>query len=630
MTRLIGIYGFSGIIRRIRRLSLAPGGPLFLLIWCASLIAAVFSGIAVVVYQWSGIALQHSDTTLHITLYPPMLIATLWVLWFGFWWGASIAFLSTLSLSLYSGMLAPLAIIFSFADPLGLAVLAVAYRAMPFNIDLHSLRNLTFFIMISFVAAIFSSSGAFIWTYSEQLSMQDAHAIWEGWWIGALAQNLIVIAPLLWLGTRSVRRWREFHLRRLDPPPLGAENALAIVALIFCAIIGYLLISLQLGRLMFLQIDTNNPAFSHKTLINGLADTTSGFIGIICVVIGFVTFFGLKLFGYRTKALQSEVKQRRSMQRQLERQNKLLAQIAEISAEIQSAKSFSEALERVQYHFPRLMPETSGILYIRNEDDHLQRYLHWGTFQGAIPHLDEEASGAMPDSPYPQSALCLPLMHTDTQFGVLWLSHMPNNLMEDPGVTQNLLEQLTLSLSNRKLQDQLAHEATHDLLTGLFNRRHMQEWMIKEIARSKRTGEQISALMVDIDKFKQLNDHYGHQMGDQALQVVSRYLSQHIREHDLSCRYGGEEFLLLMTDSDQQQACDRAEAIRQGVEGLFVRQGEQRISGITVSIGIATFPDHGQDAESLLLAADMALYAAKNSGRNRCMIAPRPANSNET
>lgn len=172
------------------------------------------------------------------------------------------------------------------------------------------------------------------------------------------------------------------------------------------------------------------------------------------------------------------------------------------------------------------------------------------------------------------------------------------------------------------LQEQLREQAIRDPLTGLFNRRYMQEVFEMALAHAKRLDEPISVLLMDVDHFKSVNDRFGHKAGDLMLEALGRLLRATSRQMDIACRYGGEEFVLLMPDASLPMALQRAESWR----AAFAAQRLDHSGAVlqaTLSVGVAAFPDHGHSVDELLRAADTALYLAKRAGRN-CVKAPGP------
>ncbi len=168
----------------------------------------------------------------------------------------------------------------------------------------------------------------------------------------------------------------------------------------------------------------------------------------------------------------------------------------------------------------------------------------------------------------------------------------------------------------RLLQTKLAEQAVRDPLTGLYNRRYLDETLDREVARARREGSPLSVVMLDVDHFKKLNDAYGHQAGDEVLKSLAELLRQDTRTEDVACRYGGEEFLVLLPSMPLDKARDRAEHWRQQLENHHFSFGNFSLSA-TASFGVSSYPHHGKTPDDLTRAADNALYSAKRSGRNR-------------
>ncbi|HEX2980128.1 MAG TPA: histidine kinase N-terminal 7TM domain-containing protein [Anaerolineaceae bacterium] len=169
------------------------------------------------------------------------------------------------------------------------------------------------------------------------------------------------------------------------------------------------------------------------------------------------------------------------------------------------------------------------------------------------------------------------------------------------------------------LQDQLREQATKDVLTGLHNRRYLGESLEEEFLHARRDGYPVSLMMIDMDTFKDLNDLYGHKAGDMMLETLGKLIRDRIRRSDIACRYGGDEFLLVLPGMDAQDAQRRAEEWRQAFEAISLKYGTNEIRG-TISIGVAVFPEHGSTVDEVICAADEALYQAKAAGRNRVMV----------
>ena len=186
----------------------------------------------------------------------------------------------------------------------------------------------------------------------------------------------------------------------------------------------------------------------------------------------------------------------------------------------------------------------------------------------------------------------------------------------DQEIKKRLWAEQELTQSNHHLKDQ----AMHDGLTGLYNRRYLEESLAREESRARRSGRSLGIMMIDIDDFKRFNDTLGHAAGDAVLRAMGRYLLMAARGEDIVCRYGGEEFVLVMSQAPHSTVLHRAENLRQGVQQLGIEYDGRVVGPITVSIGIGIFPDHGNTVEAVLRAADAAMYEAKQLGRNRVAI----------
>jgi diguanylate cyclase (GGDEF)-like protein/PAS domain S-box-containing protein len=169
------------------------------------------------------------------------------------------------------------------------------------------------------------------------------------------------------------------------------------------------------------------------------------------------------------------------------------------------------------------------------------------------------------------------------------------------------------------LQSQLREQAIRDALTNLFNRRYLEETLERELARAAREGYPLCIVMMDIDHFKNVNDTYGHEAGDLVLKTLGTMVTSQSRQGDFVCRYGGEEFVLVMPNISTEVAKERVNSLHKSIASLYIPFGRFNIN-ITVSMGLSSYPLHGETKEDLLRAADRALYIAKNMGRNRVAV----------
>lgn len=219
--------------------------------------------------------------------------------------------------------------------------------------------------------------------------------------------------------------------------------------------------------------------------------------------------------------------------------------------------------------------------------------------------------------------MCIPLKTPEKTYGLLTIVF--SSKVEISSYYQDILlraaNDIIAAITRLELRDTLMSQAMQDFLTGLYNKRYLDEHLKIEISRAKRKKGQLAIIMADIDYFKRINDEFGHEAGNKILQLISNFLKQSMRSYDTACRYGGEEFVLLMPDTSLEVARQRAEIMREGVKSLSVINNDRPLSGITLSFGVAVFPDHGVSMEAILEAADHALYQAKEQGRDRVCLA---------
>lgn len=225
---------------------------------------------------------------------------------------------------------------------------------------------------------------------------------------------------------------------------------------------------------------------------------------------------------------------------------------------------------------------------------------------------------------------CAPLMAHGELLGLLHIQPKWKGLTDEEAdrlfrAQERMLlamsEHAALALANIKLRETLLDLSIRDPLTGLYNRRFMEESLHRELQRSRRRNTPLGIIMLDIDHFKVFNDTHGHDAGDLLLQALGDYLGKHIRSEDIACRYGGEEFTLILPEASLEFTARRAEDLRVGVEReLRVVLEGQLLGKTTISAGVACYPEHGATSRQILRMADQALYLAKNRGRNRTVI----------
>ncbi len=220
--------------------------------------------------------------------------------------------------------------------------------------------------------------------------------------------------------------------------------------------------------------------------------------------------------------------------------------------------------------------------------------------------------------------LCIPLAAQGEVIGVLTLDGPKAPSAAERRVAMAASEQLALALANLRLQETLRTQSIRDPLTGLFNRRYLEVSLERELMRATRRGLPLAVLMLDIDHFKRFNDSHGHDSGDALLAKFAEVLQRSVRSEDIACRYGGEEFTVVMLEADADVALRCAEQVRAAISTMSVEHRREQLPHVTVSIGLAAFPVDATAADDLLRSADAALYLAKKAGRDRVVTAVSP------
>lgn len=337
----------------------------------------------------------------------------------------------------------------------------------------------------------------------------------------------------------------------------------------------------------------------------------------------------------------------------LERRNTEIALLAEMARLLQSELTQTETLELASTYCEQLLPDSEGEFFLyRNSADALQHASSWGkTVNTELELIDPKECWALRRgrwhlakhkrdlccSHYPASLgveeikdLCLPLIAYGEVLGLLHVRHAGQGAgwQADLQVAEAVAEQTALALANGRMRNVLENQSVKDPLTGLYNRRFMDETLKRELARAERKEACISLVLLDLDNFKHLNDTYGHSAGDAVLRAVSSHLLQSLRASDIACRFGGEELVIILPDCPAENAATRAEEIRSGIEEMQVTDQGQLLR-VTASFGVASTSTCRNDQSTLLKAADSALYIAKRAGKNRVECWPASMSSTQ-
>lgn len=318
-----------------------------------------------------------------------------------------------------------------------------------------------------------------------------------------------------------------------------------------------------------------------------------------------------------------------------------LALLNKLSDKLQLCEQEEETYRVIVDICRKLFPVESGCLCIQNPATGVMDVVtYWGKQdQGVVPEpwsaalslqgIPEKLSTFCPHQRHASSAECLsvPIVVSGEILGLISLClvqksvHNTKREVEAKRIALNrVAKHYALALANLRLREKLRIESIQDSLTGLYNRRYMEESLKREAFRAKRHGSQVGIIMLDVDHFKSFNDLHGHHVGDSVLHELGELLHTRIRGEDIACRYGGEEFLLILPEASLEIARQRAEELRVEVQNLKITT-QGRHFHITISLGVAAFPNHHADIVQTVQAADRALYQAKALGRNQVVVA---------
>jgi len=311
---------------------------------------------------------------------------------------------------------------------------------------------------------------------------------------------------------------------------------------------------------------------------------------------------------------------------------------------LQACLTLEEACTTLAQLVQSLFPQASGGIFLNgNTKSLLEPVATWGVpllanqqafnpddcwaLRLGKPHWVDDADDGLlckhVHHSLPAESLCVPLMAHRETFGVLYLGSLEKGILS-PAKRQlaiGVAEHIAPTLANLKLRENLKNQSIRDSLTGLFNRRYMEEALEREMLRCDRKQQPLSIIMLDVDYFKRFNDTLGHDAGDAVLRELGRCLQSYVRGSDIACRYGGEEFILILPEASLGVTQLRAEQIRIAAKQLHVECSGQSVGAATLSLGVASFPKHGLEGEAILKAADTALYRAKQEGRDRVIVA---------
>lgn len=367
----------------------------------------------------------------------------------------------------------------------------------------------------------------------------------------------------------------------------------------------------------------------------------TGFSVLMAVLFLLVMRDSKKLRIAEQTALLAQTRLESSLQ-QLQSESEGSRLLNDLQSDLQICSNFVEAYDVVAAYLEQLIPESSGDVFAMESSRNLMATMaNWGapgiTHSVFTPeeccavragglHMRMESPRGLSCRHFiasvPPAYLCLPLSALGETLGILHISAQSSAVFTANRVAlvQQIGEYAALRLANLKLRDKLHDQSIRDPLTGLYNRRYLEATLEQELHRSTRRHTGLGVIMADLDKFKQLNDSFGHDAGDFVLKEVAYLLRRAVRAGDIVCRYGGEEFLVLLPDSSPESAREKAEAMCSAVAALKLEHAGRSLGGITASLGISFTQDGALKTDLLLRQADEALYEAKRQGCNRVCL----------
>lgn len=319
-----------------------------------------------------------------------------------------------------------------------------------------------------------------------------------------------------------------------------------------------------------------------------------------------------------------------------------LSIMREMSSMLQACANIGEALEVIRQYMSRLVNVDGGMIYLfRESRNQIESLAQWGLPTQSSPtfgpddcwalrrggvHLMDHAGHALACKHVHAdtvSSLCMPVVAQGNVLGILYLENQHRRPIGEAEcqLVDALASQVALALASIKLRDTLSTLSVRDPLTGLFNRRYMEESLQREIAIAERQTQPLSVAILDLDHFKRFNDTFGHEAGDLLLRKAANLLSARCRASDIACRFGGEEFVIIYPGASLEDALVRANELREAIYALQLQHFGRSLGQVSASFGLAGYPKHGNNGEALLRSADVALYRAKENGRNRVEIA---------
>ncbi|GGN51822.1 hypothetical protein GCM10011349_24740 [Novosphingobium indicum] len=378
----------------------------------------------------------------------------------------------------------------------------------------------------------------------------------------------------------------------------------------------------------------NVAAAASTIFLDGHRALIAGGVAVTCSVLVLLVALAA------TRLVAADMKQHLELFDQAQGTSRQIEELFAMTDMLQAAEDHDDAGAVLMATAHRLLPEYGGALYVfNNSRDRLDLAKAWNVSENfdpaatllpgncwalkrGKPHINDASSDTLCCMHHIGSVATVevPMMARGQVFGLLVLAYDGaeafQNLKGIRRVTRALADSMSLALSNIALREKLRTQSLRDPLTGLYNRRYMEDALERYLSLAERTGAATSVVMIDLDNFKRLNDNYGHAKGDAVLRDVAGQFVGALRPSDVVARYGGEELMVILPNCGVEDAAAKAEMLRMRIESLSEVHG----APISASFGVATVPETSINAADVIPMADAALYAAKNAGKN-CVIA---------
>jgi diguanylate cyclase (GGDEF)-like protein len=384
-------------------------------------------------------------------------------------------------------------------------------------------------------------------------------------------------------------------------------------------------------------------------------ETRSLITGGVFIVLSVLLIMGL--FGF---LLRDARRRRHDKQHLSETNDKLERTVRELERKMREANLIKLAGEELHLcvnldqakacfvrYFEDLLPATSGSICLINQSRHaVERAASWSRVESLSDTFaldtccglrsgrprwrrrgESEVHCGHFDGTPPEHYVCIPLAAQSETLGIVYIECPSTGIAAlveaNELALKSLCELVSMTLASLNLRGKLEDQSIRDGLTGLFNRHFMEIALDRELRRAARHQKEVAVLMLDVDHFKQFNDTFGHEAGDNVLREVAEIFRQAVRTEDIICRYGGEEFVIILPEVGINDALERAEAIRRLVGDIRLHYRGRSLREVTISVGVALYPQNAESVDQILRVADHALYEAKDKGRNRIVLAPQ-------